>query len=166
MGRITDLKKDGTEYGVRKGTQYGVKFQYTYESKEYQRMHYVCIPKFFSSTEIPLGLEPGNPLRLIMIPNQPKSALPLETWKKAKLQNFGDRYVISYFFGSGFHSMPFIIGKCAFIFVCYYYLWILAMPFFIFGLDRWYHRWFYTNILLNGGDLVTARAEVSSPLLA
>jgi len=34
------------------------------------------------------------------------------------------------------------------------------------GLNHCYQPWFYNNILLNGGGLVTVRAEMSSPLLA
>mmetsp|Transcript_13314 Transcript_13314/g.19476 ORF Transcript_13314/g.19476 Transcript_13314/m.19476 type:complete len:251 (+) Transcript_13314:72-824(+) len=173
VGQITDLK--------RYGTQYGVKFQYSYESKYYQRMHYVCIPNLFSSTEIPSELEPGNSLRLIMIPDHPESALPLETWKKAKIQNIGDKLVPDYFFGSGLHLMAFIIVYCVNI-LCFFDTIYLPLPIFlcvlsillifgIFGLNHcvlfhYYQPLFYNNILLNGGGLVTVRAEMSSPLLA
>jgi len=165
VGQITDLK--------RYGTQYGVKFQYSYESKYYQRMHYVCIPNLFSSTEIPSELEPGNSLRLIMIPHHPESALPLETWKKAKIQNFGDTLVPDYFFGSCLHLINFDFGYCVLIFFCFFaasyytpsFLYVLQILL-IFGLNHCYQPWFYNNILLNGGGLVTVRAEMSSPLLA
>uniref|UniRef100_A0A7S4RM79 Uncharacterized protein n=2 Tax=Ditylum brightwellii TaxID=49249 RepID=A0A7S4RM79_9STRA len=168
VGQITDLK--------RYETQYGVKFQYTYESKDYQRKHYVCIPNF----ETPSELKPGNSLRLIMIPNHPESALPLETWKKAKIQNFGDTLVTNYFFGSCLHLMVFSIAYWVIIlclFAAIYHCYIggtIALTIFIdslqilliAGLNHCYQPWFYNNILLNGGGLVAVRAEMSSPLLA
>lgn len=78
------------------------------------------------------------------------------------------------------HLMAFIIGYCVIIpcfFDAIYHCYLkglMALPIFlrvlrillILKLNHYYQPLFYNNILLNGGGLVTVRAEMSSPLLA
>jgi len=101
IGNVIDSKVVGGNEGF---SLYGVTYSYKCKdtgnagtccecsSQSFQRTrHYVKIPRsvddFGPPPHRPADLEPGKPIRLVMIPGHPESALPLETLKKIKMQS-------------------------------------------------------------------------------
>lgn len=98
IGQIIDSK---VVCGNEGGNWYGVTYRYRYASstparsddfRRFQRTrHYVMIPRCISTR--PANLDPGSPIRLAIIPDQPESAIPLESLRKMKLKGGVSDYI-------------------------------------------------------------------------